>query len=159
MEPWGPYIWGYLFSVLGGHHAVQAVIRPLYGKKHGSRPPTEVLGCLERVLYTSAVLLEVPSLIGFWLAIKVIGSWKHLEEPDRTKPRSLINTFLAGTVISLLYGTVGGQSIVWWQVQGWGGHVPTVPVALVVGTVFLRFWIWWRSLRGSRERNAPEVQS
>ena len=148
IEAWQPYIWGYLFSLLGGHLAVQAIIRPLYGEQNEGTDPTVVVGYVERVLYTSAVLLDVPSVIGFWLAIKVIGNWK---DPDRTKPRSLINTFLAGTVVSLLYGTVGGQTVVWWQVQGWGGHVPTVPIALVTGTLLLCAWIWWRSFRGSRE--------
>jgi hypothetical protein len=158
MEAWQPYIWGYVFSLLAGHLAVLAIIRPLYGAQHRGGEPAVVVGYVERVLYTSAILLEVPSVIGFWLAIKVIGSWNNLEGPDRTKPRSSINIFLVGTLVSLLYGTVGGMTVAWWQAQGWGGHVPTVPGALVVGTLFLRAWIWWRSLRGSREAVRDEDQ-
>lgn len=143
-EVWSPYIWGYLFSLLGGHFAVQAIIRPLYGANHGARLPTLVAGLIERVLYTSSILVDSPSLIGLWLGLKVIGSWKHLEGPDRTAARDHINIFLSGNAVSLMYGFVGGQSVLWLQVQGWGGHVPTIPLALTAGTVVLAVWLMTR---------------
>ena len=140
---WLPYIAGYLFSVVGGHFAAQAVVRPLYGKTHRARLPVAVLGCVERILYTSSVLIGVPALIGFWLALKVVGSWRHLESPYPIAARDLINTFLAGNAMSIMYGYVGGAAIIWCQAQRWGGHVPTVPLALIAGTLVLWVILRW----------------
>lgn len=75
-----------------------------------------LIGVLERIFYTSAVVFGQFTLIILWIAFKVIGEWSDIssskyrnkseEEGGTTRIRA--NNFLIGNAFSLLFGIAGG---------------------------------------------------
>lgn len=74
------------------------------------------IGIIERVFYTTAVILGQFTFIGVWLIFKAIGQWKDISENDKSLKkknegkitRIRANMFLIGTGLSLIFGLLGG---------------------------------------------------
>lgn len=110
---------GYAVSVFGGHLLVRWLV-DRYSKQVIETYPTESYyralpairkfhGCMERAIYTSAVVLGVPEGIGVWLAFKALMRWRvggENENPNIIPSSSLI--FLIGTGLNLAFGVIGG---------------------------------------------------
>jgi len=152
---------GYVFSLAFGHVLISRLVRKLWtglGWKQSTeaeylfRLPVlpEMVGILERTLYTTAMLLEQPGFIGFWLALKVAGGWKGWSEPVRASDgkvvingRDLFSVFLIGSGFSIAYA-VTGALLIRWLMKGDFVVAIGIPVLLVLGT--LRFIAWTRRL-------------
>lgn len=80
-----------------------------------------LIGILERIIYTSAIVFGQLILIGIWLTFKAIGQWGDVEFSNRNNSRNndrnnalqgatrmRANNFLIGTALSLLFGIFGG---------------------------------------------------
>lgn len=86
-----------------------------------------LLGILERIIYTTSILTRNPQFIAVWLALKAISTWRNWQIDNG---RGMFNVFLIGTGFSLLYGTLGGQIVVWLDDCKWL-YVAISSVALV----------------------------
>lgn len=65
-----------------------------------TRHQSSILGVVERVLFISALLINIPEFIVFWYTIKMISLWNRWSEKGG---RDLFNTFLIGNGLSLLF--------------------------------------------------------
>jgi len=93
------YTWGYLAK------------KDITGKKPGilSVPA----GVVERLLYTTAFLVNQPGFIAVWLALKVASQWERWKKVDE---RATYNVFLIGSGLSLIMAFLGA-----WVAAG---HIP-----------------------------------
>lgn len=65
------------------------------------------VGVFERVLYTSAVVINKYEFIAVWLAFKVIGEWKDsISKTHAGRVRT--NNFILGNSLSIIFGVLGG---------------------------------------------------
>src|SRR2546425_10452035 len=79
------------------------------GKADGFRPHPEhpqMVGLVERTLYTASWLLGQPEFIAVWLALKVAGQWSRWSEVKNVQGkemsgRAVFNTFLIGNAFSV----------------------------------------------------------
>lgn len=105
-------ILGYLFSALIGAIVLWVLIEKLgwsYLEKHEvpAKEPgllTLPMGIVERLLFTTAFLVGTPSIIGFWVALKVAVQWDRW---STKRQRGTYNLFLIGTALSILFGYLG----------------------------------------------------
>lgn len=75
-----------------------------------------IIGVIERIFYTSAIVFNQFTLIGVWLVFKAIGEWsdfpsRNRENREKVKEgttRIRANNFLIGNAVSLLSGILGG---------------------------------------------------
>lgn len=76
-----------------------------------------IIGVLERLFYTTAIIFNQFALIGVWLVFKAIGDWSDFSSTNRKGDKNDIeegttriraNNFLIGTGITLIFGIVGG---------------------------------------------------
>ena len=105
-------ILGYLFSTVVSTLVMWILIDKLawpyilkdssFDKKPGIL--TLPMGIVERVLYTTAFLANAPTLVGFWIALKVATKWGMWTKENRRGP---YNIFLIGTALSLLLSYLG----------------------------------------------------
>lgn len=107
---------GYCLSVFVGAFVIEWIMR--YLRKHSEVLKDEKatakkdmylvrwLGVLERLLYTTCIILGQPLGISAWLAVKVITRWKSEQERWATISRSSI--YLIGNLLTVLFGVVGG---------------------------------------------------
>ena len=104
---------GFAVSVLVGHIflwlLVEKFLWPYTARQHGFEVrPTSlsgVVGMVERLLYTSALVVGAKEWIGVWLAIKVVARWQTSE--DAKKMPGSDNIWLVGTGLSVLFGFIG----------------------------------------------------
>lgn len=61
-----------------------------------------ILGILERISYTSAMLIGQPEWIGVWLVLKISSQWGVWKD-ERYK----YNIFLIGNLLSVMFGVLG----------------------------------------------------
>jgi hypothetical protein len=124
-----PLAVGAAFALFAGHIAVGATmhrIRDFDGTGVHNYQTTwhsEGVGYVERALYSAAVLIGKPELVGVWLLVKVaaaLAPWTEHERPrgkGAPKARQAYNTFLIGGGLSLMFGLSGGfvalQSDLW----------------------------------------------
>jgi hypothetical protein len=102
---------GFLVSSLGGAIVLWLLIDKCawpYLEKHGVSKKgkgalTLPLGICERVSYTAAFLLGIPTWIGVWLAIKVAAQWNRWTDEER----ATYNVFLIGNLLSIVFGFLG----------------------------------------------------
>lgn len=66
---------------------------------------SRLVGIVERLLYTGALLASRQEFIGVWLGIKVIARWQT--NPHDEKPIDSDNIWLVGSGLSLLLGYLG----------------------------------------------------
>ena len=105
------FLFGFLVSSLGGAVVIWLLIDRIgwnYLDRHhvGRKPPgslTLPLGICERVFYTAAILMGMPTWIGVWLGIKVAVHWKRWTGEDR----GTYNIFLIGNLLSIAFGWIG----------------------------------------------------
>jgi hypothetical protein len=110
---------GYAYSIFAGVIFVRCFSRLAY-EKIGEYNPKDSLksfrwtanlvGILERIIYTSSIIFGVQSFIPIWLGVKIISQWKKGEIENG---RAMFNIYLIGTGLSLAYGSAGGQIILW----------------------------------------------
>lgn len=113
------------------------------------QPP--VVGIVERTLFLSSLIAGHGSFIALWLTLKVTVQYKRWSGDDRSLQvedadrvlvgRTLFMDSLIGNGLSILYAGVG-YGIIQWSISGPKQLAVIVPVALVLGTVALRFWLW-----------------
>jgi hypothetical protein len=110
---WHRILIGFAVSVIGGDLVIYPIMEwyfwPRLRKDHGESKPkggtlTRQVGCLERALYTGAILIGAWQWIGIWLAIKVASRWRSTSG-DSEAP--VDNVWLIGTGLSVLLGFVG----------------------------------------------------
>jgi len=99
-----------------------------------SRWTNSPLGWVEKALFFSAIIVDVPEFIVFWLAMKVAarwGAWEH---------RGVFNTFLIGTGLSLGWGVLGGKFVSWSLNKEYLKAISWTS-SLLLFTLFLWFYI------------------
>jgi len=152
---WYAYVIGYGFAVIIGHFLIKLVADRMW-KALGWKGPEDtifrpdvwqpqVIGVVERTLYTASLQIGIGEFIGFWLAVKVAGQWNRWGEEKEYEGRplhgrSIYQNFLIGNGLSILYSAVGFKLIEWLTNRNWLLAVST-PAALVAATIGLWFWI------------------
>ena len=117
---WHIFVLGYGFSLVVGHYIVKLNVDSLW-KKIGSgdtiiRHPWHpaFIGMIERVMYTSCVLLGWQNFIAVWLALKAVPQWRLWTEGIKDlQGRAIFNIFLIGNALSVIYGVAGGLIVKW----------------------------------------------
>jgi hypothetical protein len=84
---------------------------------------TELVGHLERFIYTTSIIFGVKEFIAVWLVLKLSSQWtkwggeKNPFNPQGNdtiyKSRATYQIFILGTGLSLVYGVLGGQITIW----------------------------------------------
>ncbi|MFZ5819877.1 MAG: hypothetical protein ACOYYJ_08240 [Chloroflexota bacterium] len=124
------YAIGYLYSLLIGTWLIY-YLADYTGKAIGEfkdgeyyRWTASIVGITERLLYTSAILLDKPEFIGIWFLLKVASRWRRWGENDAKsktngdeksvyRERANFNSYLINTGLSLAYGILGGEITIW----------------------------------------------
>jgi hypothetical protein len=126
------YIVGYLYSLLIGTWLIY-YLADFTGKAIGEfkegeyyRWTASMVGVTERLPYTSAILFNKLEFIGIWFLLKVASQWRRWGEKDTKsktenvndekgayRERANFNSFLINTGLSLAYGVLGGEIIIW----------------------------------------------
>jgi len=111
---------GYAISMFGGAIVLWLTIdkctwgylakKGIPGKKPGIL--TVPVGIVERLLYTTAFLVNQPGFFAVWLALKVASQWKRWGGDER----ATYNVFLIGSGLSLIMAFLGA-----WVAAG---HIP-----------------------------------
>jgi hypothetical protein len=145
--PFVPYVIGYAFSLWGPVApfwrigAISALIWDSLGgtpRGHETRLPNMV-GVVERSLYTTSYLLRKAEFIGAWLVLKVAGAWRGWNKGYAgVEGRAMYQTTLIGTGLSLAYGVMGAL-LVRWLSDGLAGAATTAATSLLA----LHLGIWW----------------
>lgn len=105
---------GFAVSILGGQLVIwpltEKLLWPRIAKVHGksdiSKPALSwLVGCIERLLYTAALIVGIWQWLGIWLAVKAVARWQNAKsisaEPDTD------NIWLIGNALSVLFGYLG----------------------------------------------------
>ena len=125
--PWWSIFVGYLFSIIPSSFFIKRMTTNAYQKvgtydsekieKFNLKTPDPyfrwtsfLIGILERIIFTTSVIIGQTSFIPIWLVFKSISQWKNWEIDNG---RAMFNIFLLGTGFSILYGALGGQVIIW----------------------------------------------
>jgi len=61
------------------------------------------VGVVERILFTSSVLIGAQAFIPLWIAIKVAPHWDRWKGDERV----IYNVFLLGNALSVIFGIIG----------------------------------------------------
>ena len=81
-------------------------------KKDKDRKPdkylVQILGLLERLIYTTCIVYGKPEGIAAWLAIKVITRWTNEREKEGWVTITKSNLYLIGNLLNVLVGVVVG---------------------------------------------------
>ena len=64
------------------------------------------MGVVERTLYTTLFLVNEPTILGFWIALKVATQWSRWTADSQS---GTYNLFLIGTALSLLLSYLGAS--------------------------------------------------
>jgi hypothetical protein len=100
LEIVGYYVAVYVLSALFSTLTIGPVVRGLVRSSLKESPdPAEsrlanYVGILERVMYTTSMLIGKPEFIGVWLVVKVVQQRRSREH----------NVFLVGSALSLIWG-------------------------------------------------------
>jgi|GEM_PF-2882496 len=114
------YIIGYAYSIgLGSlmtsafaQHTGRSIDEYDTSEKARYRWAAKLLGAIERLLYTTAIIMGENNFIALWLTLKTISQWEKWKGADE-KSRANFNNFLSGTGLSLAYGILGGMVVKW----------------------------------------------
>lgn len=101
----------YLISIVAGYFTMNPLMDLIKSKcKHlpgdfRTNPDPHlvvILGVLERILYTTMIIIKKPEGMFAWLAIKVLTRW---QQGEKEEPKSMIvrmNIYLIGNLLSVL---------------------------------------------------------
>ncbi len=110
---WGRHFVGYFFCVLISQFVgrITNLMKPSEQQNLGSWQ-VKMLGCVEQILYITALLIGQWQLIGVWLAMKVAGKWKawdvEFKKAEGTKEYGeVLYGYLVGIGVSLLIASSG----------------------------------------------------
>lgn len=89
---------------MGNENRTKSLRSPKERKIIGKRDMylVRILGLLERILYTTCIILGEPAGIAAWLAIKVITRWAG--EEHRWANISEANIYLVGNLLTVFFG-------------------------------------------------------
>ena len=118
---WYIFVLGYGFSLVVGHYITKKNVDRLW-KTIGSDDSINrntwhpaFIGTIERVMYTSCVLLGWQNFIAVWLALKAVPQWRLWTECTKDlHGRAIFNIFLIGNALSVIYGVAGGLIVKWY---------------------------------------------
>lgn len=145
------YIVGYLYSLLIGTWLIY-YLADYTGKAIGEfkdgeyyRWTASIVGVTERLLYTSAILFNKLEFIGVWFLLKVASQWRRWgekgannktddDEKSAYRERANFNSYLINTGMSLAYGVLGGETIIWMKNNN---NDIFTPIAFGLGLMFL----------------------
>lgn len=109
---------GYIISIFMGDFVIRPIRNKMYEGFEGGdelhRWRAQVIGWLERFLYTTSILIGSPEFIAVWLALKVAGQWDRwkLDIGEKAafgtvRARATYSVYLVGNGLSILFGGVG----------------------------------------------------
>lgn len=140
------YVVGYLYSLLIGTWLTY-YLADYTGKAIGEyyRWTAAIVGVTERLLYTSAILFNKIEFIGIWFLLKVASQWRRWGAKDvksKTnddkkgvyRERANFNSYLINTGMSVAYGVLGGEIIIWMKKNN---NDIFTPIAFGLGLMFL----------------------
>ncbi|MCK5013605.1 MAG: hypothetical protein KAS66_07285 [Candidatus Omnitrophica bacterium] len=130
------FLFGLTISILGGHILSEKILEKLRkdntditkpaGRNKNGDNYNWLLGCLERFVYTMALIMNFEWFIGVWLGMKGIGRWtgnkdygvllrgkddkSNIIEVNHARA-AVVNIFLIGNLISLIAAAVGAYII------------------------------------------------
>lgn len=158
---------GYAYSVFIGHFLLSWFSRTarlpgesLDDQEDITQPWTkDLVGMIDRVIYTSSILFDAKEFIVVWLAFSIAAQWKKWETA-RNKTDATFNLFVIGTGLSLIHGVLGGL------IANWLKSVNPVPAitatlgAIILNVILNQYAYNQRLPRPSREFRSPaeEVQ-
>lgn len=104
----------------------------------------EALARVESVLYVMFLQLGLGYLIGLWVAMKVAGQWQRWSDPGdpgagRPTGWTVLNVFMIGNALTILYAGVGFKLI------GWVEEGRVLRIGATIAVVFaltLALWMW-----------------
>ena len=108
-----PILLGYIFSTVVGAIFLRIVIDNWFWSYFRKEMQVEgkpsaifslPLGIIERLLYTTAIILKFPEWIPVWLGLKVAVSWNRWQNQ---KERGAYNIFLIGNALSIIFAFAG----------------------------------------------------
>jgi len=150
-----PHIIGYFFAIVIAHFPISLVVNRMWEcigwtekDKEGIRPDSwqpNILGCVERALYTVSFQLGKPEFIGVWLVLKVAAQWKRWGEDKEygghiIAGRAIYNIFLIGNALSIGYAVTGAKLIEWCLGRDCLPAI-SVPISLLLATLVLWYWV------------------
>ena len=140
------YALGYFYSIFVGHWLILNFSRNAWDalgemsenkKDMPYRWTSSLSGILDRVIYTSSLLIPAKEFIAVWLAIKVAVQWKRWDDnKDLGKARASFHIFVIGTGLSLLYGVVGALLVNWLSSKE---YLPAIAVPVLLVALSLYF--------------------
>ena len=116
------YVFGYLFSIFVADLIIRPIRRILYSGLEKPNEPNlwrpQILGWLERAIYTSSILAGTPEFVAIWLALKVAEHWERWKQDigkdvEKTSNRARVSYtgFLIGNALSILCAGAGAYFI------------------------------------------------
>lgn len=139
------YALGYFYSIFVGHWLILNFSRkawialgemPKGEKDMPYRWTSSLAGILDRVIYTSSLLMPAKEFIAVWLAVKVAVQWRRWDNnKDLGKARASFHIFVIGTGLSLLYGAVGALIVKWLSHKEYLPAI-AVPILLVILSLY-----------------------
>lgn len=118
------YLIGFIYSILLGSFAITRTQKVYYtnleeGELEKWRP--QVIGLIERGLYTATILAGFPGFIAIWLALKAVGHWERWKldwddhsrkgSPKQDAARGVYMGYLLGNGLSIAYSLIAVQII------------------------------------------------
>jgi hypothetical protein len=97
----------------------------------------QVVGFIERALFTSSWLVGMPEFVAIWLALKIANRWEifkyefdnknyFFQDNKKHMVSSLFESFLIGNGLSISFGIIGGLLITQMLQREWG-------MAIIIG--------------------------
>ncbi len=98
---------------------------------------TELVGIIERVIITTAIIFQAEGALVLWYGLKVISN-NNLWDRDSSKEngRATFQVYLINNGLSLLFGALGGQIYIWLHEKNWVFPLLSV-FALVILYIYL----------------------
>lgn len=165
------YLVGYVFSILVGAWATSGIVLIYYTgyqeaiTKHRWR--VNMLGMVERALYTTSWLAGFPEFVAIWLALKVAGHWERWKRDigdansegvskarQQDVARATYTGYLLGNALSISFGIAGGN-ISEHLIAGRLGAAIAIAASLLVACGFLYLYIR-RKVSGMTEDGEEE---
>lgn len=116
------YFLGYIFSIFIADLIIRPIRKNLYSGLEMPNEPNlwrpQILGWLERAIYTSSILAGTPEFVAIWLALKVAEHWERWKQDigkdkEKTPNRARVTYtgFLIGNALSILCASAGAYFI------------------------------------------------